>query len=355
MLFRATLLAALLIRSTALCFGQFPSAGSGAPMPGYSSANGPYGQMNPQAGQSWNSSMRNQNSIIGSVRTRDNHPLDNIRVELRDATTGSVLGSSYTGPAGSFEFRQLQQGSYDIVATSGTARSEERVQLNSMTANIDLRLPVNNHPTDGITGNTVSVSQYRIPESARNEMRKAEEAAAKGKSEDALKHLDRALEIQPTYANSLSLRAAFKLDRQDVQGAVADAEKAINSDGNYGLAYAVMGSALNVQNRYDEALRTLQRAETLSPDMWQVYFEMGRAYAGKQDYKASLEALDHAQRLSPTQPIIPLVRAFCLMQLGRNSEAVTELQGYLAHNPNGSKVEDAKKMLVRAQASQASA
>jgi tetratricopeptide (TPR) repeat protein len=354
MLFRVTLLASLL-SSSVFCFGQLPSAGSGAPaMPGYSSPNDPSGQMN-QMGRSWNSTMRSQNAIIGSVRAGDNQPLTNVRVELRDASTGVVVASSFTGAAGSFEFRQLQQGSYDVVAMSGTTRSEERVQLSSMTTSIDIRLPVSNSPTDGIRGNTVSVNQYRIPESARNEMRKAEEAAAKGKGEETLKHLDRALEIQPSYANALSLRAAIKLDREDVQGAVADAQKAIDSDGNYGMAYTVMGSALNLQGKYDDALRSLQRAETLSPDMWQVYFEMGRAYAGKKDYPASLQALDHAQRLSPTQQLIPLIRAFCLMQLGRSSEAVTELQGYLTHNPKGSKVEDAKKMLVRAQASQASA
>ena len=300
--------------------------------------------------------MRNISSITGSVRTSDNQPLNNVAVELRDGSTGAVVGSNYTGSGGTFEFRQLKQGSYELVAASGTSRVEEQVQVNSATTNVDLRLPVSKAPVDGIAGRTVSVVQYRIPQAAREEFRKAQEAASKNKTEEAMKHLERALEIQPAYAEALSLRAAFKLDSKDIPGAIADAQKAIDNDGNYALAYTVMGSTLNVEMKYDEALRSLARAESLAPDVWQTYFEIGRAYAGKGDYTMAVRALDRAESLAPpTYSVIQLVRAHCLIGLGRNSEAVTELQGYLSKNPNGPRVEQARRMLAQAQAGMTSA
>jgi tetratricopeptide (TPR) repeat protein len=298
----------------------------------------------------FNGSMRNINSIVGAVHTTDNHPLNNVRVELRDASTGAIVGSSYTGMGGSFEFRQLQQGPYEVLAASGASQVQERVQVNSITTNVDLRLPVTQAPNDGIAGRTVSVNQYRVPESARQELRKAQEAASKHKDEEVAKHLERALEIHPTYADALSMRAALKLDNKDIPGAMQDAQKAIDSDGNYALAYTVMGSALNVQMKFDEALRSLERAESLAPDIWQTYFEIGRAYLGKKDYAKALEALDRAQRLAPDYTLIQLVRAHCLMALGRNSEAAAELQGYLTKNPKDGRVEQAKNMLAQAQA-----
>lgn len=346
MRFRVFLLSVLLAGPASFCFAQLPM-GNVSNFPGYS---GPNNQTGPGQ-RDWNTSTRNVNSISGLVHTTDNQPIDNVRVELHDAMTGAVLGSSYTAAGGSFEFRQLPQGSYELVAVSGTSRAEENVQVNSINTSVELRLPVNKVANDGIGGRTVSVNQYRVPENAREELRKAQVAASKNKLEDALKHLDRALTIHPAYADALALRGAFKLDSRDVQGAMDDAQKAINTDGNYALAYTVMGSALNVQMRYDEALRSLQRAESLSPDAWQTYFELGRSYAGKGEYTTALHELDRAAKLAPPDfPLIRLLRAHCLMELGRNNEAATELEAYLAKNPNGTRVEQARKMLAQAQA-----
>ncbi|HLW53059.1 MAG TPA: tetratricopeptide repeat protein [Candidatus Angelobacter sp.] len=300
--------------------------------------------------------MRNMNSIVGSVLTSDNRPVNNVRVELRDGSTGAIVGTSYTGMGGSFEFRQLQQGAYDLVAFSGSSQVEQRVQVSSMSTSVDLRVPNTRAPNDGMGNRMVSVTQYRVPQTAREEFRKAEEAAAKSKGAEAMKHLDKALETCPAFADALALRAAFKLDGRDIPGAIEDAQKAIDSDGSYALAYTVMGSALNVESKFDEALRSLQRAQSLAPDTWQTYFEIGRAYAGKKDYQMSLQALDRAQSLAPPNySLIQLLRANSLMGLGRNSEAVAQLQQYLAKNPNGNRVQDAKQMLAQAQAAMESA
>lgn len=353
-MFRAIALGVMFAGGAGFCFAQlppaqFPSINQGADVPGYPGS-GPMGQMGQMGTGGRNTGMRSLNSITGSVRTEDNQPMTNVRVELRDASTGAVLGSSSTAMGGSFEFHQLQQGSYEVVATSGTARAEEQVQVNSSNTSVDLRLPVNKKPDDGISGNTVSVNQYRVPEAAREELRKAEEASSKNKGEEAIRHLDRALEIQPNYANALSMRAAFKLDSKDVPGAMEDAQKAIDNDANFALAYTVMGSALNVQLKFDDALRSLQHAETLAPDVWQTYFEMGRAYAGKKDYAEALHALERAQKLAPPKySLIQLVHAHCLMQLGRNGEAATELQQYIAKYPDDHRIEVAKRMLGQAQ------
>jgi cytochrome c-type biogenesis protein CcmH/NrfG len=347
MLFRAFVLGVLFASPAGLCFAQFPPTSQTAS--GYPGYEGSQGQMGQPPGR--NAGIRNMNSIVGAVHSTDNQPLNNVRVDLRDGSTGAIVGSSYTGMGGNFEFRQLQAGPYDVTASSGTSRVEERVQVSSISTNVDLRLPVTTVPNDGIAGRTVSVNQYRVPESAREELRKAQQAAAKNKGEDEVaKHLDRALEIHPTYADALSMRAALKLDNKDVAGAIQDAQKAIETDANYPLAYTVMGSALNVQMKFDEALRSLERAASLSPDIWQTYFEIGRAYAGKKDYAKSLEALDRAQRLAPDYALIQLIRAHCLMGLGRYSDAVTELQAYLSKHPKDVRVEQARKMLAQAQA-----
>jgi tetratricopeptide (TPR) repeat protein len=298
-------------------------------------------------------------SISGSVRTADGRPMGNIRVELRDGSTGSIVNSAYTGAGGTFEFQQIPQGSYEVVATSGTQQVEERVESRSMNAMVDLRLPSpanGNSPSDGMGNRTISVAQYKVPEAAREELRKAREASVKDKHDEAQRHLEKALDLAPNYADALTLRAIYKLDAKDIDSAIDDLNKAIQNDANCALAYMALGSAFNMQSKFDDALRTLQRGESLAPDAWQTYFEMGRAYAGKSDFEAAVRALDRAQTLAPAEfPLIRLVRAHALLSLNRYGDAAADLEAYLNKNPNGPEVGQAQRMLERARAGMATA
>lgn len=296
-------------------------------------------------------------SISGSVRSADGQPMNNVRVELRDGATGSIVNSAYTGVGGNFEFRQIPQGSYEIIASSGTQQAEERVD-GSMHSMVDIRLPgaANSAPNDGLGNRSVSVAQYRVSEAARDELRKAREATVKDKLDEAQKHLGKALDLSPNYADALALRAIFKLDAKDVDSAIEDLDKAIQNDPNCSIAYLALGSAYNMQSKFDDALRTLERGQSLAPDAWQAYFEMGRAYAGKNDFESAVRALDRAQTLAPAEyPLIRLIRAHALMGLNRYGDAAADLEAYLNRNPNGRDAERAQKMLEQARSRMSSA
>jgi len=295
--------------------------------------------------------MRYFNSLSGSVRGDNDQPLNNVQVELRDGTTGAIISSVTTSRSGDFEFRQVPQGTYKVVAVSGLEEAEERVDANSLNAPINLHIRGNKAPDD--TGrSTMSVAEYKVPEKAREEFRKAREASVKGKLDEANLHLAKALELFPDYADGLTLRAILKLSAGETDSAVTDLEKAIQCDANYAMAYLVLGSAFNVKARFDEAITALQRGESLSPDSWQAYFELGKAYAGKNDYEAALRQLDRAQTLAPPEyPLIRLVRAHVFMQLHRYADAVTDLQTFLTKSPNNVDSELAQRMLESAKAS----
>jgi tetratricopeptide (TPR) repeat protein len=285
------------------------------------------------------------------VRSLDDKPLQDVRVELRDST-GVMVNTSYTGPGGSFEFTQISRGIYQIVATSGTQQAEERVAVDSLSTMVNLRLPISKAARDDNGRNSVSVAQYQVPEKAREELKKAREASVKGRIAEAQEHLVKALEIYPDYADALTLRAILKLSARDTDGAVVDLEKAIQCDSNYAMAYLVLGSAYNTESKFDEAIRVLERGERLAPDAWQAYFELGKAYAGKNEYEAAVRQLDRAQSMAPSDYLlIHLVRAHVLMELSRFNDAVIDLQMYLEKNPSGPESDLALKMLEHAKAS----
>lgn len=290
-------------------------------------------------------------SFSGTVRSADDHPLKDVRVELRQVENGQVVASVYTNASGAFEFSHVTLGTYDVVATYQLEETRDRVDISGMGAMSNLRMPVSTAATDGNNRNTVSVAQYKVPEKAREELKKAQAASEKQRTDEAQKHIAKALEIYPKYADALTLRGVLKLDNHDQEGAMADLQQAIQYDGNSPMAYMVMGAVLNMQSKFDDAIRALQHGEALSPNSWQSYFEMGKSLVGKQQYEAALRQLDRAQALTPKDyPLIHLVKAHALLAMTNYSDAMTELQAYLDKEPKGPNSEQAQKMLAQAKA-----
>jgi predicted Zn-dependent protease len=293
-------------------------------------------------------SRSDNNNISGTVQDMNNKPLKDVRVELRGSGS-SPVDSAVTDASGNFQFSMVVAGTYTVVAISGVQQTAERIDA-SLASVVNLRMPANN-PTDGTPGNSISVAQYRIPGKARDEYRKAQELLEKGKTDDANKHLAKALELCPNYADALTLRGVVKLNERDPVAAITDLDQAIHTDPNYAMAYVVMGSALNLESKFDEALRSLQRGESLAPNYWQAHFEMGKAYIGKADYPAALHQLELAENLVHIDyPFIYLLRAHALLAMKQYPEAVNALQQYMQKDPQGANNQLARKMMEQAQA-----
>lgn len=307
-------------------------------------------QLSPPFSQQRPSSRTENSSISGTVQDMNNQRLKDVRVELRDGN-GALVNSTSTNASGNFEFDLVTSGNYTIVATTGLQQVSERLQAIGMSNMVNLRMPTNT-PQDGMAGNSmISVAQYRIPAKAREEYRKAHEAVEKGKLDETNKHLARALELCPNYADALTLRGVLELDGKDAASAITDLDKAIQADPNYAMAYMVMGSAFNMQARYDEAIRSLQRSESLAPDSWQVHFEMAKSYIGKGDYPVALHQVEQSQNMGAAEyPLLLLMRGYTLLKMKQYSQAADVLQVYLQKDPQGPNSQQARKLLEQARA-----
>jgi tetratricopeptide (TPR) repeat protein len=296
-----------------------------------------------------NSSRPENSSISGTVCDMNNRPLKDVQVELRNSG-GSVVTSAYTSSSGNFEFSLLASGTYMVVATSGMQQASERVDATGWSSVVNLRMPTNS-PQDGMAGHSISVVQYRIPGKARDEYNKAHDLLQSGRQAEADKHLAKALELCPNYADALTLRGILELNQRNTEAAIADLDKAIHSDANYAMAYMVMGSALNLQSKFDEAIRALERGESLAPTYWQAHFEMGKSFIGKADYPAALHELELAENMAPSEyPFIYLLRAHALMEMKQYAQAMEAVQMYLQKDPQGANSQQARTMLQHAQA-----
>lgn len=288
-------------------------------------------------------------SLSGNILSADNKPLKDVRVELRESTGGLAVASVYTNVSGNFEFSRVPKGIYEVVAIAGLEESLERIEITGGPATMNMRMAVHTTATDGNDRNSISVAQYKVPGKAREEFKKANKFAREQKPEEAQKHLEKALAIYPAYADAFTLRGILKLEGHDHPGAIVDLQKAIEADGNNALAYIVMGATQNMDSKFDDAIRSLERGQTLAPASWQACFEMGKALVGKARYEPALAQFVRAQALAPNDyPVIHLVKAHAMLALNNYSDAMTELQSYLAKEPNGPNSAQAQKMLDKA-------
>lgn len=291
------------------------------------------------------------NNISGVVVGRDGSPITGARVELRSENTGHVAASGYTNASGLFEFANLPSVPFEVVVTTGLSEAREHVSVDG-SVGLKIRLDTSNQQAAQADGNaTVSVAEYKVPQKARDALHKAEAALQKNKPEETAKYLAKALDIYPDYAPALTLRGVLSLDRSDPNSAMNDFDKAIHSDPGFALAYTAMTAAFNQLNKFDDALRSAERAITLAPRSWQTYFEMAKAYVGKADYQKALEQLTRAQSLNPGEYApIHLVRAHVMLAMKNYSNAMDELQAFLKLAPQDPNSASARSVLEKVKA-----
>lgn len=293
-------------------------------------------------------------SLFIKVITVSNQPVANARVEVRDMLTGRVVQSGYTTGSGNTTLSGVENGNYEVVATSGTSEARERLSASMGTNSITLQLP--DDPSGNVGSKTsVSVAQFKVPGKARKEYEKAEDALQKRKLDEAAKRIAKALEIYPNFAEALTMRAIMAMDSKQIDLASADLQKAIEADPGYATAYFAMGAVQTLQSQFDDALRSLDRGLALQPNSWQGHFEVGKAQIGKGNYAAAIKSLDRAQMFTPNPyPVIHLAKAHAFLALKNYPDAMGELQVYLEKAPQEPQAESARKMLDQVKAYTAS-
>ena len=270
-------------------------------------------------------------SVSGSVQSTHGQPLAGIQIEARQWLTGRTVARTYSEANGSFMLSGIPPGRYEIVVTSGLVQASEPVELAWSDGLVSLSIPSPEEPHNSLGGQaTVSVRQLHVPKDAQKAYHKAWEALRAGKTDEARQQVDKALTICPSDALALTLRAGIQLDQNQPQEAAADAEKAVESDPNYGMAYLVLGTVYNRLLRFSDAVRILEKGMSLQPNAWQAYFEMSKALLGRGDYAGVVRNTDRAWTLSPTKyaPIL-LVRAQARLAMKDYEPAARDLENYL--------------------------
>lgn len=248
---------------------------------------------------------------------------------------GGYLQQVYVDSMGDFFFGDLTRGTYYVVASRpGYQEQRERVEVaNSSKPGVIIHLRPKPQKKTPVWIEPLDVDEQLVPKEARNELKKAVEAARERKWEESLAHFDKALEIHPEYVSALHNRALVQLRLRDLDGAQTSTEKAIAVNPNVAAPRVVLGSILNAWHKYPEAQEQLEKAVRLNPKSWLGHFELSRACWAQRDLPGAEKAIIHAHELNPKVPNVHLMRANVFLARQDFEGAMGEMDEFLALVP----------------------
>jgi Tfp pilus assembly protein PilF len=351
-------------------FGNIPSNGNTSNYPGYP-----------------DSTLSRPIFLSGKVMFDDGTP-PSINVRIERVCSGNPHLEGHSDSKGRFSFQLGQNSNFDMDASDrnsvggfggvpNSPASNSRMNNSSLSSsmglwNCELRAAYPGYRSDvvqlatrrslddpdvgtlilhrlaNVQGSTISLTTAMAPKAAAKQFEKGEQAAEKGKLEEAEKHLQQATELYPKYAV-----AWFALGRvQQRENRPEDARKdylaALEADPKYVSPYDQLALLAAQEGKWEDAASYSKQAISLNP----VEFPTAFWYNAIANYnlKKPQEAAKSAQALikMDTQHRFPEAENL-LAQLSMDSrnyaEAATHLRAYLALAPNAKNADVLRRQL----------
>ncbi len=150
----------------------------------------------------------------------------------------------------------------------------------------------------------------------------------------AINHLNRALEIKPTYILTLTRRGlAYQALKQE-QSATIDFEKAISIEPQNDEDWRGRGIALDELKRYEEAIASYDRTLQLNPNNDYAWNGRGNSLDHLGKYEEAIDSYDRALAINPNNDVYWNNRGISLAHLRKYEEAIICFDRALQLNPN---------------------
>lgn len=288
--------------------------------------------------------------VRGTVRTASSESEPLVDVTLQ-STSGGAPQHTLTDNFGRFSFDQVPIGSYNVeIIVPGYAPVTRHIRVVPGDPVIELSITLRplraRHPSGEVSPNgadVVSVRQLRIPGKARKEFRKGLMSAARGKTDDAIKHLRKSIKVFPQYAEAYVQLSKVYILRSDFARATEAANRAIGIDGRSAGAYISLGYIHAQQKDFTKAQDAFAHAVKLSDSNWYSQYSLGKLMLGGENAKGAHPHLLRASQLRPQNPNVEIELYNDLVKLGRAREALAQIDDFLKRFPNSPLAASARK------------
>jgi tetratricopeptide (TPR) repeat protein len=303
-----------------------------------------------------------QYSLMGEIRiSRASFPPRRIEVILE--TRGVRAGATYADDEGKFGFNQLVPNVYYVVIKDPdfepVRQSYEIRELSGSNNFVQITLIARNRAGDSepkarISGgnpflvNTQEFAKH-YTKSAIKEFEKGNKAAQKGETEDAIRHLSKAVAIAPEFyeaRNNLGLVYSWKKDFAEAEKQFAEVLR-INPSGEQ--AYFNLGNAYLLSGRFPEAEHSVKHGLERRPDSAFGKLLLGTICARSGDAIRAERLLRESLESDPSMSKAHLELVNIYLRQNRKEEAILELKTFLKSSPVDPFAPKAAEVLSRLQ------
>ncbi|HEX3560052.1 MAG TPA: tetratricopeptide repeat protein [Pyrinomonadaceae bacterium] len=276
--------------------------------------------------------------ITGQVRFAGSmSPATGVRVVL-EKVGGGTLDQMATDSRGRFHFTSLQRGQY-VVNVSAPCYQTDRRQVELIVifrAYLDVDLaPDTTSPACAAAPAPASAVDARVPEEARREFERGSAALSKGKTEEGVEHLRRAVEIYPDFLQARLLLASAHMKSHRWEDAEAALARAVETDPRSVAALVSLGEARRRLKKYAEAEESLNAALKLDDASWQGHLALGCVYLDTDQVKKAAPHIGRTLQLKPDLAEAHLLGGNILLKVGEPARALSEYEEYLRLAPAG--------------------
>jgi len=152
--------------------------------------------------------------------------------------------------------------------------------------------------------------------------------------EDALSSYQKAIEIQPEYAQAWNGQAKVLYELNSYQEALLAYDKAIQIEPDYQDSWSGRGFVLNKLQRFQEAISSFDKALKLESEAPKVWYGKGEALSNLKRYDEAIKSYDKAIELEAEYEQAWYNKAWALYSLRRYQDALSTYEKVLQLNPN---------------------
>lgn len=305
-------------------------------------------------------------SIVGRVRIVPGNEIKSpVLVTL--SSRGAMVNSVYTDSEGNFGFSGLPGNLYRVVINEeGYLPVQEDVSVDPVTTSMKI-LTINLVPSEANPksappikgGNTrlADSNQYaqQIPKGARKEFNRGVRSDKDGKSDEAIRYYQKAIELAPEFYEARNNLGSDLLAKSRFPEAQQQFEQVIKVNPSDAAAYFNLGNLFLLMQQFDQGQHWVEQGLSKQPDSAFGHFLQGSLYArsGKPDQAEA--ALRRCLELDPVMSKAHLALVNLYMQQRRSDDAASELKAFLKAFPDDPFAPRAKQVLQKLEPSNAAA
>lgn len=278
--------------------------------------------------------------IIGKIGQSDGTPFRGVTplVFLHGAIT-PFNAQAQVGPDGRFKFKNIPQGTYNLVATVprvGETRKTIEVgpsladSSGKITATIlfDRSLSVEKKET-------VSAAELSVSEAAKEEYMRALDCVKRQDIKGAIERLEKAVEISPQFAVAWNQLGTIAYQTKRYEQAETYFREALKQDPEAYSPLVNLGGALLALNRFQDSLPVNQRAVKARPSDALAHSQLGKSYFFLDQLEEAEMSLKQAKALDASHFSLPhfyLIHIY--LRRSQLPAAIAEMEEFLKLHPD---------------------